>query len=527
MLNSKNVLIIITYTIYFILGAYLSITNGISHDQYHEQLNWKMNFDAIKSFFNSNNGYEYLLNYKDKYHGIAFHYFSQPIQFFTHDLIGKINNVNLEYAYYISRHLPIFLIFNISGFFFYLLSFKLSNNKNFSLISTAIYLLYPYLFGHAQINGKDIPFLSIWLICTYYLFSIIEILYDEKKIKIKNIIIISFFTAFLISIRITGILILLEYLIALIILINLRNINPFIFFVKNSLFFISFTILLMVFIYSLNPIFWLDPLEFFKSIRWMGKYYHDICTQTLGECMRSLNLSPSYYFIWFFFKLPILVLLGLGLYPLIEKKIFNNGIKTIYYGTFALTVLLVLFVFILKKVALYDEIRHIMFLIPFIFLVSFYNIFIFNKIFYYYLSIFVLVFFISENIHLNKYQYTWLNSFAKFTNIEKNFETDYLGVSNKNIQNEIINYSTNKKIIKSTCVYGGPYNGAYLEQSDFTCFKNYSNLDAAKSRPYFVYQNVRNLRRSNPKDCKLIHDESYNYSFSKQSVTVAKLWFCG
>ena len=117
----------------------------------------------------------------------------------------------------------------------------------------------------------------------------------------------------------------------------------------------------------MNPIFWLDPLEFIRSIKWMGKYYHDICTLTLGECMRSLNLPSSYYFIWFFFKLPILVLIGLVIYPLIEKKIFNDGIKTIYYGTFVFTVLLILFIFILKDVALYDELRHIMFLIPFIF----------------------------------------------------------------------------------------------------------------------------------------------------------------
>ena len=42
---------------------------------------------------------------------------------------------------------------------------------------------------------------------------------------------------------------------------------------------------------------------------------------------------------------------------------------------------------------------------------------------------------------MKKYQYTWLNSFAKFTNIEKNFEIDYLGISNKNIQKEILVYS--------------------------------------------------------------------------------------
>ena len=32
---------------------------------------------------------------------------------------------------------------------------------------------------------------------------------------------------------------------------------------------------------------------------------------------------------------------------------------------------------------------------------------------------------LQENISLNNYQYTWLNSLAKFTDIEKNFEIDY------------------------------------------------------------------------------------------------------
>ena len=49
-----------------------------------------------------------------------------------------------------------------------------------------------------------------------------------------------------------------------------------------------------------------------------------------------------------------------------------------------------------------------------------------------------LIFFILENIALKPYQYTWLNSFAKFTNIEKNFEIDYWGISNKKLQKEII-----------------------------------------------------------------------------------------
>jgi len=526
MLNTRNLCIVIIFIFYLLIGAYLAITNGISHDQYHEQLNWIINFDAIKSLFNNDDGYQKLLNYKDKYHGIAFHYFSQPIQFLTNNLVAKINHVNIEYAQYISKHLAVFLSFNIAGIFFYLLSIKLTDSKNFALITTSIFFVYPYLFGHAQINGKDIPFLTLWLICTYYLFIIVENFYNDKKIIILNIILISVFTALLISVRITGVLILLEYLIAIIILINLKNMKPLKFFLKNSWFLLVFLTALTLLIYILNPIFWHNPLEFFKSVSWMGKFYHDICTLTLGECMSSLNLSPSYYFIWFFFKLPILVLLGLLIYPLIESRLYNNGIKTIYYSTLILSLISILFIFILKDVALYDEIRHIMFLIPFIFLIAFYNIYIFNKNFFYCLSVVCLFFFISENIVLKKYQYTWLNSFAKFTNINKNFEVDYMGISNKNIQKKILNYSNKNNIKKDICIYGNTYAPAYLERFSFSCFKNYSELDAAKLRPFFAYQNVRNLKRSDPKDCSLILDEHYKYTFSNQKITVGKLWFC-
>ena len=75
----------------------------------------------------------------------------------------------------------------------------------------------------------------------------------------------------------------------------------------------------------------------------MGKYYHDVCTLTLGNCMKALNLPSSYIFIWLFFKLPIIILLGLAAFPLIEKKIFNDGLKTIFYGIISITTLTILF----------------------------------------------------------------------------------------------------------------------------------------------------------------------------------------
>ena len=100
-----------------------------------------------------------------------------------------------------AKHIAIFLTFTISGIFFYLLSYKITNNLIFALLSSSLYLLYPYLFGHAQFNEKDIPFLSFWIINTYISLTIVESLFLEEKINNSKIILLSLLTAFLIGIR--------------------------------------------------------------------------------------------------------------------------------------------------------------------------------------------------------------------------------------------------------------------------------------------------------------------------------------
>ena len=327
---SKNYLLLFLLFIYTLTGIYLSLTSGISHDEYHEQLNWEINSKAVKSFFLNGNIQE-LLDYKDKYHGIGFHFISQPIQILINDFVSSYNEVSIYGALLISKHSVIFFLFSISGIFFYLLCLRISKNSFFSFLSTSLYLLYPYLFGHAQINPKDIPFLSIWIIATYFFLITLEDLYFEKKINKKIIITIAFFVAYLISIRISGIIIFIEFIVGLAVLFNIKKINFYIFIKQNYLNFFIYLIALLFFIYILNPIFWTNPLEIINSILWMGKYYNDVCTITLGKCLKSLNLPSSYYFIWFFFKLPILVIFGLALFPFIEKKFLKK--KLFHYIT--------------------------------------------------------------------------------------------------------------------------------------------------------------------------------------------------
>ena len=133
MIKNKNLIYIVFISIYLIVGIFLSITNGITSDESFEQLNWDENLSGVKSLL-ANGNYDNFLEYQDKYHGIAFHYISQPIQFFTYKFISNLNDVSDAGAYLMSKHSVVFLTFFISGIFFYLICIKLTSNKIFSLI---------------------------------------------------------------------------------------------------------------------------------------------------------------------------------------------------------------------------------------------------------------------------------------------------------------------------------------------------------------------------------------------------------
>ena len=528
MLNifKKNYQFTIFIIFYFFIGAYLSIINGITSDEYHSQVNWEVSQSAIISFFKNGN-YDVLLNHGDRYQGVAFNLITQPFSIVFNKFVSNLNDLTAYGGWLVSKHIAIFLSFTISGIFFYLLSYKITNNLFFALISSALYLLYPYFFGHAQFNEKDIPFLSFWIINTYISLTIVESLFLEEKVNINKILLLSFLTAFLIGIRIVGLLICLQYLISVIILFNIKKIDINNFIKKNWKIFLIFIISLFIFIYILNPIFWHNPLvEPINSISVMSRYWNELCTLTFGTCMNSLNLPASYYFIWLFFKLPILVIVGILLFPLVEKKIFNNTPASMYYLTLLLSFFLILFIFIFKNVAIYDELRHVLFLVPMIFLIGLVNLYYFNKKLFISLGSIVFFFFLIENFSLYPYQYTWLNSFAKFTNIQKNFEIDYWGISNKNLTKKIVQYAEENSINKDTCVYGDIFAKEFLVKKNFTCFKTYSQLDASKEKILFAYKNLRNVKRSDPKDCKLIWNETYKYSFYKKKISVGTLWFC-
>ena len=110
MLKNKNFFFVTFFLSYLIFGIYLSITNGITSDESFEQLNWEVNLSGIQSLI-KNAEYDDFLNYQDKYHGIAFHYISQPVQILTYKFISNLNNISYSGAYLVSKHSVVFTLF--------------------------------------------------------------------------------------------------------------------------------------------------------------------------------------------------------------------------------------------------------------------------------------------------------------------------------------------------------------------------------------------------------------------------------
>lgn len=514
---------------YFIFGSLTSVNNGISFDESHEQRNWNYHVSLVKNFSNNiffdkkynddiENQYASFLGY-----GIGFQIFSQPIQFLLKDLLVKGQDLNSYGALLVSKHFVVFLFFFISGIFFYLILRKIIDNDDFSRLGTLIYLTYPYLFGQAMFSPKDIPFMSVWVVCTYVSFIIFEKLLNGKNVNFKELLIFSIITSYLLSIRIAGILIFLQFIFSFIIYVNLPGVK-FITFLKqyySKIFFFIGNIIIFTFL--LYPPFWTNPLLILDAIDTMSNHFNNVGTTTYGTIMYAKNLPSTYLPIWFSVKVPLIIILGIILIPFCEKKIFINNQKSVFFGTILLTAIFIPLILIFRKTHLYDELRQVMFLFPLFFILGLVSLYSFSKKIFYLLGTLTVCLFLIENIKINPYQYVWFNLPSRVVDLTNKFELDYQGLSGREIA---VHMSSLKS--QNECILANPIHGVkpFLKNTNFKCFDIWQKIDTNYKRPFLAVQNVRNLKKSLPYNCKPIYKTSFKLLFHNKSFTTGKLLKC-
>ena len=515
---------------YFFIGSINSVNTGISFDENYEQLNWNFNVNLVKQIsrtilsdqkFDKVKFNEEVKGYVG--YGIGFQIISQPIQFVIKNLLETNKNLDQYGAKLLSKHFVVFLFFFVSGIFFYLILKKIIDNENFNSLGTIIYLTYPYLFGQAMFSPKDIPFMSVWLICTYFSLTLFESLSDKKKISFKFVIIFSISTAYLLSIRIAGLLIFIQYIITFFIFLNTYKIE-FKKFLKEYYFhLIIFIFLFLLFLFLFYPIFWINPLLLIETIKISSEHFNNVGTTTLGEIMYSKNLPVTYLIIWLVVKLPLLILIGLVIVPFAEKKIFNEKKKSIFFGSIFLSSFSIILLLIIKGVHLYDEIRQVMFLVPLIFIISLVSIFTFSKFFFNFFGALTVIFFVMENIIINPYQYVWFNLPSRYLDLTKNFELEYQGISGREISKFLINHQP-----QTSCILANPLLSVkpFLKDTNFKCFDIWQKIETNYKRPFLAVQNVRNLKRSIPYKCKSIYETNFKLFFHEKKITTGKLLKC-
>ena len=96
---------------------------------------------------------------KDTNHGAAFEI---PLA-----VVERVLGVENTRAVYLARHALTHAFFLAGGFFAWLLVYRMFGSRLLALFAMLVFLLHPRLYAHSFVNSKDLPFLSMFMICLY------------------------------------------------------------------------------------------------------------------------------------------------------------------------------------------------------------------------------------------------------------------------------------------------------------------------------------------------------------------------
>ena len=96
---------------------------------------------------------------KDNFYGVSF---ELPLV-----LLERALSLEDTRDVHLMRHMVTHLFFLVSGFFCYLLAYRLFGSRLLAVLAMLLFLLHPRIYAHSFFNSKDVPFLSMFMICLY------------------------------------------------------------------------------------------------------------------------------------------------------------------------------------------------------------------------------------------------------------------------------------------------------------------------------------------------------------------------
>lgn len=511
------------------VGMYATLQVGISWDEEVEFKTYLLNLEVLKGFIRGDlTPYQNLSTYQDRYYGVGFHWIN-------HGLGGLLNFFNghlLEFNELGSRllwaHLSNFLAFMLSGAIFRQCLLLLTNDRVISSLGALVYLLWPYLLGHAMMNVKDAPFMFAWLACTYQSLRILKS--SSTSPALLNFLILGFLTGWLVSIRVSGVLILIQYLFFIPLFVRAVQAQNHLYQSIKTIAILSFSFLVStaLSLYILYPILWHAPLEILNAIAYMGSHPWQGNTLTASEFIEPKTRLVHYLFLWLIVKLPIIVLLGIiaAPYAYYLRNKSNKSFQCRVMISVLLGVMTILGLLVYKRVALYNELRQILFISPLLLLAAIISLHSISRKFTIVGLVFTAALMTVDNVKLFPYQYSYINEIARYSQIGNKYETDYFGLSVA----ETARWLNRSQIDGSEqCLYvPSPHLWRYeLDPAKFPCMTGYPGDLSLITEPFIFYAQLRGgMEFPIPPHCYEIHLESRGVALSNISLKMGALYTC-
>lgn len=342
-------------------------------------------------------------------------------------------------AYRYALHLTAFCGYFLTLIFSYLILVRTTPKKIDAAIGIGLIAVFPLWLGFSFFDYKDVPTAAFMMMGIYAAIGFLQSNGDHRS-ACRFAQVLAFATILIAGLKIPAlILVVPSWIAALCVLIKRRQFAIL----------IGMGALSTIGIFAITPVAWTDPLNFLASnIKQVSQNPWGQCTHIYGTCVGTSSAEWSvaqYLLAWFSAQVPILVILGF----------FGGLIISLRKGsvmwTISASAILPLAIIIALNSTLYNGLRHVLFEIPIIFVIS--TIFWsdigrrYGSTIIRALGVALIGLFIWDNTAMFPYNYVYFNLPARQVADETNTATDLWGFSLKEASGLRVATSLNGTII--------------------------------------------------------------------------------
>lgn len=462
---NKKLIPFVIFGFFLIISLFTYNDYGIAWDEPCQQDFGELALDKITNPKSNNPNY----SIEKQRYGISFEA--------TITFIQEVFQIKSDKNIYLFRHFFTHFIFLLAALFFYFF-IKRTTYQKLAWLGMLILILSPRIYGHSFFNSKDLPLLSFTIFSLYAMQSI------WLKPKIINYVIFGVLSAYLINIRVIGLLIPFAFGINEIILLIKKSRTIKDFFILNAILTVSFVLFTILF----WPYLWSSPIDrFLETFNHFKAFYWDDLVLFNGSQIPANELPWYYSITWMSISIPV----GYLFFFLVGLIIsFKEIIKTKnYHIAHLIIVLFPIVVLPLLNSVVYDGWRHLYFIYPSLIFISIVGIFYLierfkKKLLIYYLTSFYILFIFIEMITIHPFEHLYFNEIAgkyKQEYLRTHYEIDYWGTCFNEGYNKLKELNPNKEITVIGNITPYQFNAMMLDKQ--SKIKVVTDFDSAN---YFI-----------------------------------------